>query len=228
MCSSDLQFADVGCGNGRYALPVMRAGGCELVGCDLSRNALDAFARRLHEASDERDVPDPARLALVLGGPEALPAGPPFDRFMMLFGVLSHIGPRAGRVDALRELRQRASADAQLLLSVPSLWRRRPLELLASLARRGGDTLGDVRFTRLIAGRPQTFYYHLYTLRGLREELAEAGWRLVHVEAESLAPEWLITRFAACEWLDRRLQARLPAALGYGIRAVARPAEAGP
>lgn len=212
------RVADVGCGNGRYAVPVLEAGAGELVACDPSQGALDAFAERLHGA------PWAARVSLVPGGVEALPMAT-FDRFLMLFGVLSHIGPKKARIEALLELRRRASPDARLLLSVPSRWRRRPLELLASLARPVGEAFGDVLFSRVISGRPQVFAYHLYTLQSLRRELADAGWVLEHAEAESLAPEWLVTRHPGWERLDRRLQRWWPAALGYGIRAVARPNE---
>ena len=213
------RVADVGCGHGRYAVPVLEAGAAALVACDPSRGALDAFTARLDGA------PWASRVTLVRGGAEALPMTR-FDRFLMLFGVLGHIGPREARIEALRQLRQRATADARLLLSVPSRWRRRPLELLASLWRPAGEAFGDVSFRRVISGRPQVFAYHLYTLSELRQELAEAGWLLEQAEPESVAPEWLVTRHPAWERMDRRLQRWWPAALGYGIRAAARTAEA--
>lgn len=208
-------LADVGCGNGRYALPALEAGARRVIACDVSAGALDAFAHRL------QGHPAAGHVQLVRGGPEALPGDARFDLLMMLFGVLSHIGPRAARVAALRELHQRSTPGARLLLSVPSIWRRRPLELLSSTWRRDREAFGDVRFTRRIAGRLQTFYYHLYSLGRLRQDLAEGGWELTHAEAESLLPEWQVTRSKALDRLDRWCQPRLPAALGYGIRAVA-------
>ena len=158
-------LADVGCGHGRYALPALEAGARGLVACDVSAAAIDAFARRLH------GHPAADRVQLVRGGPEALPHGARFDCLMVMFGVLSHIGPRAARIAALRELHQRAAPGARLLLSVPSVWRRRPWELLASTWQPGHEAFGDVRFTRRIAGRTQTFFYHLYSLHRIRGEL---------------------------------------------------------
>jgi SAM-dependent methyltransferase len=208
-------LADVGCGNGRYALPALEAGAHRVVACDVSTAAIDSFARRLHRH------PAAGQVQLVRGGPEALPQDAQFDCLMMLFGVLSHIGPRAARITALRELHQRAAPGARLLLSVPSAWRRRPLELLSSMWQRHHEVFGDVRFTRHIAGRPQTFYYHLYSLRRLRDELDEGGWWMAHAEAESLMPEWQVTTSSVLERIDRWCQPWLPAALGYGIRVVA-------
>jgi len=210
------RIADVGCGNGRYAMPLLERGSAELVACDISHAAVDAFAARLAQ------TPHAHRVQLVAGGPESLPGAPVFDCIVMLFGVLSHIGPREVRIDALRQLRLRAAADARLLVSVPSRWRRRPVELLLSL-RRGYSRFGDIEFTRLISGRPQTFDYHLYTVRGLRADLAEAGWRIERLEAESLLPEWLVTQWPSLGRLDRWVQRFLPAALGYGIRVSALP-----
>ncbi|MEJ7931966.1 class I SAM-dependent methyltransferase [Ramlibacter sp. AN1015] len=222
---------DVGCGSGRYAMPVLAAGNARVVGCDISRAAIDAFAARL------RGHRHAARVTLVHGGAEALAPQLRADCILLLFGVLSHVGPRAARVRALAELRARAADDARLLLSVPSIWRRRPMELMASLAdvlRGRRERWGDIAFQRDIGGHKRTFHYHLYTVAALREELALAGWQLQAWEAESLLPEWLLTQWPALERLDLAVQPWLPAAFGYGIRAMARatphqrpPAEGG-
>lgn len=212
---------DFGCGNGRYALPLLAAGAGRLVGCDISQAAIAQFAQRL------QDHPARDRVQLVAGSQDDLPAAARFDRILLLFGVLSHLGPRAARIASLRALRQRLVPGGLLLLSVPSAWRRRPGAFLRSaLCERGPDP-GDIRFDRCIAGREQTFLYHLYSLRGLREELRAAGWQLVACEPESVLPEWLVTQSAACGRIDRALQRMLPAALGYGIRAVARAGDDG-
>lgn len=216
---------DLGCGNGRYAIALLGlGGGGRLVGCDISRAALADFRERM------RHLPQRDRVVLVEGGPEALPPGPPFDCILMLFGVLGHIGPRAERVAALRALRDRSSPDTVLLLSVPSVWRRMPAALLRSvggrLASPGGDAApdawADIEYRRVIHGTPVRFFYHLYRTRTLRAELAEAGWRLEEVEAESVLPEKLVCRRSWAASLDRVLRRWVPASLGYGIRGVAR------
>lgn len=211
------RVADIGCGNGRYALPLLEAGPARLVGCDTSGAALAAFGQRL------QGHPAQARVTLVHGDAAALPLER-FDCLLMLFGVLGHVGSRQERVECLRQLRRRATPQACLLLSVPSRWRRRPLDLARSLFTPGREAFGDIEFRRRIGQREQTFFYHLYTPRELRAELAEAGWSVIALEAESLLPEWLLSQHGWLGRLDRRLQPWIPPALGYGIRAAARAA----
>jgi SAM-dependent methyltransferase len=213
---------DVGCGNGRYAIPWLQEAPGRLTGCDISAAALQSFARKV-QGSVLAD-----RVRLVHGGVETLNPETPFNAVLLMFGVLSHVHPRQERQALLRRLRELGTADCRLFLSVPSIWRRRPLELLASLRGRNREAFGDIHFSRWIAGQMQTFYYHLYSLRGLRTELASAGWTMVAAEAESVLPEWWITRSARLGQLDHRLQPWCPAALGYGIRALAQPAGADP
>jgi SAM-dependent methyltransferase len=210
------QLADVGCGNGRYAVPLLERGTRQVIACDISSSALEGLAARVQATGLA------ARVRVVLGGAESLPSPLALDCIVMMFGVLSHVATRPARIEVLRQLRRRAAADARLLLSVPSRWRRRPVELLVSwLAGRQG--FGDIEFTRTISGRPETFFYHLYTLRGLREDLARAGWRMETAEAESVFPEWAVTQWPVLAAVDHRLQRWLPAALGYGIRVAACP-----
>lgn len=208
---------DVGCGNGRYALPLLERLAGELVGCDISRGALDAFRARL------AGHPGGHRVRLVQGEVDSVDPSMPFDRILMLFGVLSHVGPRSARLETLAQLRARAAPGALLMLSVPSIWRRMPLALLRSLARSSGDAWGDVNYHRTIDGEPHAFHYHLYGLRDLREELRCGGWALQHVEAESVLPEPHVCRSATLARLDETLQALIPPFIGYGIRAVAKP-----
>lgn len=211
------QLADVGCGSGRYAIPLLERGTQQVFACDISRAALDALAGRVQTAGLA------GRVRLVLGSAESLPSPLELDCIVMMFGVLSHIATPQARIEVLRQLRRRAAPDARLLLSVPSRWRRRPVELLGSFMA-PGRPFGDIEYTRTILGRPQAFFYHLYTLKGLRKDLALAGWRVEAMEAESVFPESAITRWPALGELDRILQRGLPAALGYGIRVAARPA----
>lgn len=208
---------DVGCGNGRYALPLLERLGGELVGCDISGAALDAFRARLagHPAGH--------RVSLVQAEVGALDASMRFDRILMLFGVLSHVGPRSARLETLAQLRARAAPGALLLLSVPSIWRRMPLALLRSVAACPGGAWGDVRYQRTIEGKPQTFHYHLYGLHDLRNELRSGGWALREVEAESVLTEAQVCRSPRLARFDDRLRALVPPFIGYGIRAVATP-----
>ncbi len=211
---------DLGCGNGRYALPLLEDCGISVVGCDISAAALQAFDERLQRH------PARGRVRLHRGEVASLPLEPPFDVVLMVFGVLAHIDARHDRVATLQALRRRTRPGGRLLLSVPSALRRMPLALARAALRAAGpggarERWSDIRYQRDLDGRPAPFTYHLYLPSTLRAELAEGGWRLQRLEAESAFPESLVCRSARWAQADEAVRARLPAALGYGMRGVA-------
>lgn len=219
---------DFGCGSGRYGMALLEHGAKRMTAYDISKGSLSEYARRLHHS------PHAARVTLVGGEsstPAALSGAAGCDMVLMLFGVLSHVGARAERLQVLQRLRRLIADDGSMILSVPSIWRRRPLELArAALGRRIGSTAapldeaGNIRFRRHVGGKPVEFFYHLYSLRRLRDELAQAGFKLSECRPESVLPEWLVTQYPRLAQLDAAIAPLLPAALGYGICALARPA----
>jgi SAM-dependent methyltransferase len=219
------RILDFGCGNGRYALSLLALTHARVTAYDISGASLHAFAEALVR------TPHEDRVQFVHDDLAALMRTGQHDLALLLFGVLSHLGDRAARIDALRRVRQLLRDDGRLILSVPSLHRRRPFDLahcglLRALARARPplDEPGSVAFTRRVAGDALSFFYHLYTVRELRDELEIAGFALRHCEAESLLPEWCVACSPRLARLDRLLARRLPPALGYGIRALAVPA----
>ncbi len=219
---------DFGCGNGRYAMALLQACKARITGCDISSASLDEFARRLQHGGQAQ------RVELVHGPIDSLGAGRRFDSILMMFGVLAHVGRRCERIRVLRGLRTMLEPGGRLVLSVPNVYRRRPGELLKTLAARvlsqhmpeQAEEPGDIYFTRSIADRNLTFFYHLYSVAGLRSELEEAGFCMTDCRAESLLPEWLITQHRAVAGFDRMVLPFLPATLGYGICASATAAPA--
>lgn len=211
---------DIGSGNGRYALPILKETTARLTACDISLVALQCLRERL---SDQPDCL--RRLSIVHGDALSLPGDSRHDFILMLFGVLGHVDSRIERLSILRHLHIMALPDSTLVLSVPCVWRRRPLEALASWWRHRHDHVDwhDITFQRTIDHQPVRFFYHLYSLAELRSELAASGWRIVHMEAESILPEWLITPRPWLNRLDAWTSRACPSALGYGIRVVAKP-----
>ncbi|MBI3727435.1 MAG: class I SAM-dependent methyltransferase [Burkholderiales bacterium] len=220
---------DFGCGNGRYALPLLQQTDAKLTAYDISHAAITELSRFLH------DHPHAARIRLFGGEAEKLNAQGDYDMVMLMFGVLSHIGDHTARVDTLRQLRSLMRPEGKLVLSVPSIFRRRPFELFGAYWQRmtgkARDTQkepGNILFTRNIDKQAHQFFYHLYSVAGLRAELHEAGFTITALSPESLLPEWMITQSDLLGKLDEALLPLLPAALGYGIRAVAVPIKTSP
>jgi len=215
---------DFGCGSGRYTLPLLQRTQAHLTCCDISREAINELRTQLAA------TPWSARTTLLCGGAAELEGAARYDLVLLLFGVLSHVGDRDQRLATLRQLRRLIRPGGRLVLTVPSILRRRPRELLrAALQRSTGhaDRLlaepGNIFFDRHIAEADQRFFYHLYSSGGLRSELLEAGFTVRAMRPESLLPEWVVTQ---TEWIgrvDAALLRWLPASLGYGFGVVAEP-----
>ena len=78
-------------------------------------------------------------------------------------------------------------------------------------------------YQRAIDKQLINFYYHLYSVESITEELSMAGLEIVSIKAESLLPESWITNSPLLGWLDYQLCRWLPATWGYGILISCRP-----
>ncbi|MDE2429141.1 MAG: class I SAM-dependent methyltransferase [Burkholderiales bacterium] len=170
---------DYGCGNGRYTLPLLQQTNAKLTAFDISHAAIAELAAYL------KDHPSKKRIRLVETDAMQLNEYGEYDLILLLFGVLSHIGDYSARVATLKHLRQLIRKNGKLVLSVPSIFRRRPVELLQTQLRRLFHRTesfqmetGNILFTRTIGKQPHQFFYHLYTIKGLSEELREAGFKI--------------------------------------------------
>lgn len=218
------QILDFGCGNGRYALALLQRTQATVTGYDISLAAIDAFQGLLNDTAFGQ------RARLLTGPLDALESCEQFDMVLMLFGVLSHVGGQAARHEVLHRLRALMQPQGKLVLTVPSVWRRRPVELCSAAFDRATGRAkgvlaenGCIAFTRVLAGAPHTFFYHLYSAQSLQSELRSCGFEVVAMDAESVLPEWLVTQHPGLGRADAAVCRFLPAALGYGIRVVARP-----
>lgn len=222
--STAQDILDFGCGNGRYALPLLQQTNASLTGFDISHAAIAELSRFL------QNNPHAGRMRLFEGDAHILNGQGDYDMIMLMFGVLSHVGDHTARLATLKQLRSLMRPEGRLVLSVPSIFRRRPFELFAAhwqrMTGKARDTQkepGNIFFTRNIDKQAHQFFYHLYSVAGLRAELQEAGFAITALSPESLLPEWMITQHDLLGKLDEALLPLLPAALGYGIRAVAVP-----
>ncbi len=216
---------DFGCGNGRYTLPLLQRTAARISAYDISRGALDELQTALEGLAGAE------RVTTIHGDPAQLDAGGPYDLVLLLFGVLSHIGNRAERMAALHRLRRLTADGGRLILSVPNILRRRPVEVVRAALRRVAGTAeptlaepGDIVFRRRIASAERQFFYHLYSAGSLRDELHEAGFRVLMQRPESLLPEWAVTQSDRVGAVDAALVRWLPASLGYCMSVVAETA----
>ena len=215
------QFLDVGAGTGRYTLPLLQMKGTRCVAHDICPVARETLAKRLGEfLRDER---------LVIRGddPDDLAADYPqaFDLGLLAFGVLAHVAKRKERLRLLRAIRTMLKADGTLILSVPNAKRRFLAEQRDAepLVDEGTLEPGDVLYQRSQADGEIRLFYHLYTSEEIERDLAEAGFRVASIGAESLLTERTVVSNPLLGRLDAMACNLAPADLGYDLLTVARP-----
>ena len=214
------RFLDVGAGTGRYTLPLLQVTGTSGIALDICPVARTTLAERLGEFVRAE------RLAIRGEDADALAADHPqtFDLALLAFGVLAHVAGRAERLRLLRAIRSMLKADGTLILSVPNARRRFRAEQRTSapLVDAGKLEPGDILYKRGQDNGEIQLFYHLYTLAEVREDLAEAGFRITNVGAESLLSERTVVSDPLTGWLDAVACSIAPASLGYDLLAVAK------
>ena len=214
------RFLDVGAGTGRYTLPLLQMTGTSCVALDICPVARTTLAERLGEFVRAE------RLVIRGEDADALAADHPqtFDLALLAFGVLAHVARRAERLRLLRAIRSMLKADGTLILSVPNARRRFRAEqrTSASLVDAGKLEPGDILYKRGQDDGEIQLFYHLYTLAEVRDDLAEVGFRITNVGAESLLSERSVVSDPLTGWLDAVACRIAPASLGYDLLAVAK------
>lgn len=217
---------DFGCGNGRYAAPLLERTDATIVACDISREAVDSLAWRCARYVET------GRLRTVCGDLSTLTStlrpGERFDLAILMFGVLGHIFSRALRQQTLAAIRTLLRPGGRIIVTVPNVARRFPKRqaLARRLVQAGQLEEGDIYYERRADNVLVKMYYHLYALEELVRELEQQGFRLIQVEAESVLPESGVVRSTPVRWLDRLLATLIPVRYAYGLRAVAETAAA--
>ena len=214
------RFLDVGAGTGRYTLPLLQVTGTSGIALDICPVARSTLAERLGEFVRAE------RLAIRGEDADALAADHPqaFDLALLAFGVLAHVAGRAERLRLLRAIRSMLKADGTLILSVPNARRRFRAEQRSSapLVDAGKLEPGDILYKRGQDDGEIQLFYHLYTLAEVRDDLAQAGFRVTNVGAESLLSESTVVSNPLTGWLDAMACRIAPASLGYDLLAVAK------
>ena len=214
------RFLDVGAGTGRYTLPLLQVSGTSGVALDICPVARTTLAERLGEfvRAERLTIRGEDADALAADHPQA------FDLALLAFGVLAHVAGRAERLRLLRAIRSMLKADGTLILSVPNARRRFRAEQRTSapLVDAGKLEPGDILYNRGQDDGEIQLFYHLYTLAEVRDDLAEAGFQVTNIGAESLLSERTVVSDPLTGWLDAVACRIAPASLGYDLLAVAK------
>lgn len=214
---------DFGCGEGRYTIPLLQRTSAQIIAHDISQSALAILQEKLKSLSWNQ------RVTLVEDPFENLESKPTPDLIIMMFGVLSQIVGKENRINLLRRIRNLIleNKECTLILSVPNAYRRFWLNQIESAIRGKFNIsstqqleLGDIKFKRFFDNKEHQFFYHLYTVSSLEQEMREAGFSIENITLESVFPESWITQNSLCYRLDQFISQWLPEWLGYGMIAV--------
>lgn len=180
---------DIGCGGGREAIPMARAG-FRLVALDVSL----AMVRAATARAATRGVSFKA----VVASAAALPFRPgAFDGVAMLGQVIAHIPGRSGRIGALRAAWQALRPGGTLVMTTHNRrchwkfslyfgwvnrWRRLMRRLGCDLELDDHDRW-SLRIGRSRASRP--VFFHMYDLDEATADLREAGFEILDGRARA-------------------------------------------
>lgn len=214
------RLLDFGCGDGRYAAPLLDRTSASILAYDISHVAAEELAARC-----PREVAA-GRLQIVCGGlDDLLRAAEPasFDVAAAMFGVLGHIEGRAARLEALSAMRRLLRPGGRLVATAPNARRRFHAEQTAAkpLIESGELEPGDILYAREADGVHVDLYYHLYQPGELEDEVRAAGFRPLVSTAESIFPERGVVLSRAARLADAALRRLLPLSMSYGFLVVA-------
>lgn len=200
---------DYGCGDGRYLLPLLEDHPqAAFRAFDIASAPLKILEQKiLQQQWIKRVALYDSLETLTLD----IKANASIDVALVLFGVFSHIESAKERQQVLRVLREHITPNTgRLILSVPNKARR-------FIRLQKQQKSHAIHYTRQINQQDMVFYYHLYSVESIQEELRHAGFDHIEARAESLLPESWVTRISCLGRLDQWLCKHIPAHWGYGI-----------
>ncbi|MGB1026683.1 MAG: hypothetical protein ACPGYL_09015, partial [Rhodospirillaceae bacterium] len=160
----------------------------------------------------------------------------PFDLCLLAFGVLGHVAGRPARLALQDTLRRVLAPGGVMLIGLPNARRRftaeqRRLEACGEARTDTGGEAGfgpgDVLYSRQASDEAIPLYYHLYSPAEIERDLADSGFTLSWLGAESILSESLVCRMPSLLGrLDGWACHRLPLDWAYGFLVIARPNQA--
>lgn len=220
---------ELGCGTGRVAVPLARAG-VTLVGVDRSGRMLERAARRARALNTRRRGRAGGRLSLVRGDIRRLPfANARFSVVIAAYGILQSLLSERDLHAALestwRVLREGGTLGIDLVPDVPQ-WREHDNQVRLRGRIRGGAHLTLVESVRQQARRRLTIFEQRYVERrgrAVREHTFQLTFRtLVRASRDAAARARRISHAGRARRLSRtgvgRARGRMDSAGGKGVR----------
>ena len=205
---------DIGCGDGRYSVPMSKA--LRHITCiDISDEAVADLRARIHsERIENIDVvicEPPVTLKQFLA-PKSI------NVVTMIFGVLSHIVNDNERHTILSDVNAVLSDDGVFILSVPNKQRRFRQEQLQ-------QETSTISYSRNSNGTVLKMSYKLYDAAEITQELLSENFTDISIVPETVFAESVVVKYRWIAALDYLLCRIVPRSWAYGflIRARKQP-----
>lgn len=211
------KIVDYGCGEGRYLIELAKQKNHEVVGYDISREAIKNLSNHLNTRFGH------LHNTFLFSNEESflsfLEENKPFSCITILFGVLSHIGSKTERIETLIKMKNVLTRNTGvIILSVPNRNRRFLIKQFKNILKnRAFKKSEDIAYKRQSTHGDISLFYHLYSLSTLQEEVSQAGLVIQHISAESIFPEKWVLSSRFFSYLDRLLARCLPLSCAYGF-----------
>lgn len=202
---------DIGCGDGRYSIPMSKE--LRHITCiDISDEAVADLRTRIQSESLENTdvvICEPPVTLQQFFAPKSI------NVVTMIFGVLSHIVNDEERHAILSDVNAVLSNDGVFILSVPNKLRRFRQE-----QRQQGTS--SISYSRNTNGTVLKMNYKLFDAAEIRQELLQANFTGITIASETIFAESWVVKNRWVARLDRVLCLIVPHRWAYGILIQAR------
>lgn len=179
-CSENDTIADIGCGNGRHLIPSAKI--CnQAIGIDISNKLLKIVKNRLNENKIEN-------VLLLQSDLVNLPIKDSSVDLELFIASLHNVKGRENRIKALIEARRILKKDGKALISVWSRWQDRYRKIFFKkwFTSIGKNEFGDIDIYWRQHGLNIPRFYHLYSKKEFRNDIIEAGLKIIELKSEKI------------------------------------------
>jgi tRNA (uracil-5-)-methyltransferase TRM9 len=188
-------ICDIGCGTGRYIIPLVTENHKTMIGIDISEEMINELrehlkAEHLNTAKVDLICNDIGNIKL---------KDDSVDVVLGMFGTISHFNPPEKRTRILKKIYNSLKPGGYFIGSVPNRYRRfyrsQLTRLFEMIHQRKKLDLREIIYYRQIDGMKHGNYYYLYTPKQIRNDLAGVGFENIRLYVESVLSEHLDIKY---------------------------------
>jgi len=168
--------ADIGCGNGRHLIPCAKH--CKkVIGLDISDELLKIVQKKINEKNLEN-------VSLIHSDAVNIPIRNNSIDQVLFIATLHNISKRYRRIISLKEINRVLKPNGSAIISVWSRWQDKFRQHFMRNYRNISEKkeFGDTNIYWKQHGLNIPRYYHLYSMRELRQDLISADFKIINLE----------------------------------------------